>query len=88
MSDNSEQYCYNCRFYKPKNEGSGECVRFPPCMKNMETSDRAVGRADLFPTVLNTDWCGEWMGTMKPDIEDPSGTVGEYGGGSTDLMED
>ena len=88
MADTEDQKCYNCRFYKPKTDGSGECVRFPPCIKNTESSDRSMVRADMFPIVLSTDWCGEWMGTYKPDITDPSGNVGEYGGGSKELMED
>jgi len=85
MSDNSTQYCYNCRFFKPTREGVGECLRYPPSLKN---PDREPGKADYFPRVVVDDWCGDWMGTLKPDVTDPSGDVGEYGGGSSDLMED
>ena len=85
MPDNSKQYCYNCRFYRPNTEGTGECLRFPPNMKN---PDRETGRVDWFPRVMMDDWCGEWMDTYKPSVEDPSGNVGEYGGGSKELMED
>lgn len=46
--------CKTCRYWvNQHNNGMGKCHRMPPVAQ--------PGYTAVFPTVLQSEWCGEWV---------------------------
>lgn len=59
--------CKNCAFYEEK-----KCRRYPPKAGSEGYSDDYVGVSFYFPSVEESDWCGEfrqkWFSNKEPIV--------------------
>ena len=46
--------CIKCKYWERTSSYQGECHRYPPVP--------TAGRGALWPIMLETDWCGEYVG--------------------------
>lgn len=61
MSDNID-HCNTCKFRNIRNE----CRRFPPQVTMVQGSV-----VPIFPVVDDDDWCGEWSGIVRMELDEP-----------------
>ena len=58
-------YCGTCQHFDEWGEGRGACRRNPPMAIDRRTEDSHPSEA--WPTVLSTDWCGDWRAQSAKD---------------------